>query len=68
MITDPTVKHSLISRGELLDHLLWMAKIFNYSDFLRCVMKKWYVEQTISTGDIGMEPKVSYMNVIILSM
>ena len=33
VITDPTVKHSLISKIKLPDHLLWMAKIFNYSDF-----------------------------------
>ena len=68
LVTDPTVKHSLISKGKLPDHLLWMAKIFNYSDFLRCVMLKWYVEQTISPGDIGMEAKVSYIYVVILLM
>ena len=40
LITDSTVKHLLISKGKLPDHLLWMAKIFNCSDFLRCVMIK----------------------------
>ena len=68
LVTHPTVKHLLISKGKLPDHLLWMARIFNYSDFLQCVMIKWYVEQTISPGDIGMEPKVSYIYVIILYM
>ena len=42
LISDPTVKHSLISKGKLPDYLLWMAKIFNYSDFLRCVMIKFF--------------------------
>ena len=60
------MKHSLVSKGELPDHLLCMAKIFNYSDFLRCVMTKRYVEQTILPEDIGMERKVSYIYGIML--
>ena len=51
----------LISKGKLPEHLLWMAKLFNYSGFSRCVMIKWYVELTISLGEIGMELKVSYI-------
>ena len=68
LIKDPTVKHSLIPKGKLPDHLLWQGKIFNYSDFLRCVMIKWYLEQTISPGDIGIEPKVSYIYMVTLFM
>ena len=34
LITDPTMRHLLISKGNLPDHLLWIEKIFNYSEFL----------------------------------
>ena len=36
LIADPTVKHSLIPKSKLPDHLLWMAKISNCSGFLQC--------------------------------
>ena len=65
LIAEPTVKHSLIPKSKLPDHLLWMAQISNCSGFLRC-QDKMVRKQAISPGDIGMEPKVSYIYVIVL--